>query len=398
MKKPRIFIAMHYLELGGAEAALIGLLQTIDPSRVDIDLFLYRHSGSYLTQIPDYVNLLPEIRQYASLESPIFEAIKRAPIIGLKRVITKYKFNRYLKKGGSENCASHFYMDNLIKSLPSLQHFGEYDLAISFLDPPHVVQDKVKAKKKIEWIHTDFNTISYDRKLTYSRWAANDKIISISDDISNSFGKVFPDLKQKIYKIENIISDKEIFNKSFEIPEEYSNLSKNLIILCTVGRLNSTPKNMKSIPVIAKLLKDEGLKFNWFIIGPGEQESLKEIIRDYGIENEVKLLGPKNNPYPFIRFCNIYIQPSLYEGKSIAVREAQILCRPVIITNYPTSSSQVKNGLDGIICGLGNQSIAYAILELVNDTCKQDEIKEYLSKHDYCLKEEVEKLYHLINE
>ena len=38
--KPRIFIAMHYMEIGGAETALVGLLNALDPARVDVDLFL----------------------------------------------------------------------------------------------------------------------------------------------------------------------------------------------------------------------------------------------------------------------------------------------------------------------------------------------------------------------
>ena len=69
--KKRIFIAMHYLEIGGAETALIGLLQTLDYSRYDVDLFLYAHRGEMMQYVPKEVNLLPEIPIYAQIERPM---------------------------------------------------------------------------------------------------------------------------------------------------------------------------------------------------------------------------------------------------------------------------------------------------------------------------------------
>ena len=58
--KHRILIAIHYMHLGGAEISLIGLLQALDPNKVDIDLFIYSHEGELIKLIPDYVNVLPE--------------------------------------------------------------------------------------------------------------------------------------------------------------------------------------------------------------------------------------------------------------------------------------------------------------------------------------------------
>lgn len=395
--KPKIILLMHYLELGGAEAALIGLLKTLDPNRVDVDLFLNQHTGSYMSKIPPYVNLLPENSQYASIESPIIKAILKSPKIAFYRIIAKLIFIKYIKNGGSVNCATHFMMDKLIGHLPSLYNLGNYDVAISFLDPPHIVQDKILAKRKIEWIHTDFNAIDYDKNLTYSRWAANDRIISISDDITKSFSCVFPSLKNKIYKIENIIPSDEIKGRSGEKPLEYSNISDK-VILCTMARLNTPQKNVTSIPAISRILKDRGLKFSWFVLGAGDKTSILNIILENKVESEVVLLGPQENPYPFVKYCDIYVQPSLYEGKSIAVREAQILRRPVIITDYPTSGSQVNDGIDGIICGMSNNEIAESILRLANNPSKRQEIENYLSLHDYGLSDEINKFYYIINE
>ena len=121
-----------------------------------------------------------------------------------------------------------------------------------------------------------------------------------------------------------------------------------------------------------------------------------ENIRVTNTDDCVKLLGKKENPYPYIANCDIYVQPSRYEGKSVTVREAQILGKPVIITNYPTAKSQVKDGVDGIICNINNDSIAEAIYNLAQNKETQIEISNYLASHDYGNENEVEKIYELL--
>lgn len=399
MKKPRILIHMHYLELGGAEKALIGLLEAIDKGKYDVDLFLNQHTGAYMSSIPTGIRLLPEIPEYSVLERPVWYAIRHGLLKSLwNKVIRVYKMKKYLKNmPGYCAVASHIYMDCVIKSLPSLYGLGEYDLAISFLDPPHIVQDKVRAKKKIEWIHTDFAAIKYDTQLTFNRWSKNDYIISISDDVTKSFCSIFPELKSKIRKVENIISTSLVRAQSNIEPScpTYSNQSCGLK-LCSIGRLNAIPKNFKSIPEIVAILKNKGLVVEWNIIGPGDKAEIEQLIQKYDVGDNVRLLGPKDNPYPYIKECDIYIQPSLFEGKSIAVREAQILCKPVIITSYPTSGSQIENGVDGIICGMENESIAQAIINLSTNDELKDEIISNLKKSDYGMLSEVEKIYEMI--
>lgn len=397
MSKPRIFIQLHYLEIGGAEKALLGLLDAIDKDRFEVDLFLNQHTGPFMNLIPEGINLLPEIPEYAALEQPLAYAIKhrlwRSVINKFQR---KHDLTSYLKKKeGYDAVASHVYMERDISSLPNLYHLGEYDLAISFLDPPHIVQDKVLAKTKAEWIHTDFSAIKYDADLTFDRWQRNDYIISISDSITESFLKLFPSLSHKIRVIENIISSKFVREQS-QVGEEEDTKEANRLTICSLGRINAYPKNFNSIPIIARLLKSRGLPFKWQIIGPGDDTEIKQLIKENGVENEILLLGPKANPYPYIANCDIYVQPSIFEGKSIAVREAQILCKPVIITNYPTAKSQITNGVDGIICEMDNESIANAIMNLANNESLQTKLSAYLAANDYGLTSEVEKLYTLI--
>ena len=396
--KPRIFINMHYMEIGGAERALLGLLNAVDTTKYDVDLFINQHTGEFMPLIPTNINLLLEEPRYSTLERPIFETIKKGHIdIAIARVVARLNHWLYTKaqKTNKEKDASIFqYVAKYTTPLlPKLHKLGVYDLAISFLTPHNIVKHKIQARKKIAWIHTDYSTISVNKDIESKVWCAFDKIISISDKVTETFSSCFPELGNKIIEIENILSPKFIRQQASEFkPSEYLTDKLNF---CSVGRF-CYAKNFESIPYIARLLVDKGLDFHWFIIGYGNTDEINRNITETGTQRYITLLGKKTNPYPYIAHCDIYIQPSRYEGKSITVREAQILCRPTIITNYPTAASQVKDRLDGIICDMSCESVADAIENLVRNQNLQQNIINYLSVNDYGNESEINKIYNLI--
>ena len=136
----------------------------------------------------------------------------------------------------------------------------------------------------------------------------------------------------------------------------------------------------------------------WYIIGwGGDEQLIRQKIAEAGMQDNVILLGKKTNPYPYIKACDIYCQPSRYEGKSVTVREAQMLCRPVVVTNYLTAPSQIKDGVDGRIVPMDNESCAKGLCDFIQDKALQENISSYLAQHDYGSKEEVNKLYALIS-
>ena len=114
------------------------------------------------------------------------------------------------------------------------------------------------------------------------------------------------------------------------------------------------------------------------------------------MEDHVIILGKKTNPYPYIKACDIYIQPSRYEGKSVTVREAQILCKPVIVTNYTTAPSQIKDGIDGVIVPMENAKCADGIVDFIKNKDLQSKIIDYLQTHHYGNEEEVEIIYKVL--
>ncbi|SEA72986.1 Glycosyl transferases group 1 [Xylanibacter ruminicola] len=399
---------MHYMEIGGAEISLIGLLQAIDYSLYDVDLFIHSHQGELMQFIPKEVNLLPEIKSYSYIERPLTDALRNGEWkIVYGRLMAKWQFVGYLKRKNPKDgsAALQYVARNIEPYLTSLYDYGEYDLAVSFLHPHNYVLSKVKAKKKICWIHTDYSTIDVDTELELPIWLGYDHIMSISSEASKAFLKVFPSLSSKVMIMENILSPRFVLGRSelmlqSEVEKEMPR-EDNLVRLLSVGRF-SEAKNYDNVPDICKrvnaLLFDlnTSLSVKWYIIGYGDESLIHQKIAESGMEKNVIILGKRSNPYPYIKACDIYVQPSRYEGKSVTVREAQMLGKPVAVTNYATAASQIKDGVDGCIVPMDNEGCARGLAEFILDKELQNDIVDYLQTHDYGNESEIEKLYKLI--
>lgn len=396
MKK--ILIFSQAMEIGGAEKALLGLLENIDTTKYEVDLFLMRHSGELMKYIPSNINLLPEISQYADLAVPIGNVLKKGHF---KIAYGRYKGKKAAVKRVSElglgdnDVAIEYSHKYTAKYMPKISD-KEYDLAISFLTPHYFVTQKVNAKKKVAWIHTDYSRVEMDRESQLVMYSNYDKIASISDKAAEKFVRIFPSLKDKVITIQNILPEKYInkITDEFTVENEISN--DGSIKLLSIGRF-CTAKNFDNIPEICKLIRNQGVNIKWYIIGYGGDEQLiKDKIAEFNMQDYVIVLGKKENPYPYIKACDIYIQPSRYEGKCVAVCEAQILNKPVIITNYATSASQLTDGYDGVIVPMDNQGCAEGIARVIRDEDLQNNLIENTKKTGYTNKNEIEKIYKLI--
>ena len=402
MKKPRIFINMHYMELGGAERALLGLLNALDTDRVDVDLFLNQHTGEFMSLIPEKINLLPERRGYNAIERPMFQILREGQLgVALGRWWARRQSRRYhatlTGDARKANSSIFQYVASAVQPfLPSLEDLGEYDLAISFITPHNIVLNKVQAKKKVAWIHTDYSTIHVNVDKELPVWSGYDYIASISPDCTRAFLKVFPSLESKIIEIENILSP-EFVRSQADLLDVSSEMPAGGLKLLSIGRFTSA-KNYDNVPAIARHIVEAGRKdLRWYIIGFGGDEALiRQRIVETGMQQHVIVLGKKENPYPYIKACDLYVQPSRYEGKSVTVREAQILCKPVIVTNYPTAGSQIRDGQDGIIVPMDNKGCACGIINIINDSSRLQAITDFLITHDYGNEQEVDKLYSLL--
>lgn len=397
MKK--ILIVSQAMELGGAERALLGLLENIDTTAYEVDLFLMRHSGELLDQIPSGIHLLPEMKEYSGLAIPMVTLLERGQLsVLLGRLYGKLKAKHRVKElslHGDNAVGLEYSHKYTAWAMPTISK-KQYNLVISFLTPHYFAAQKTTADKKIAWIHTDYSVVQVDVKSELAMWSQFDWIASISDDVTNSFLKTFPSLKNKTILVENIMPTKHLQALASQSSAEQMLVNGDGIKLLSIGRF-CTAKNFDNVPEICKLIREQGLNVTWYLIGYGGDESLiRQKIQKCGMEDHVIMLGKKSNPYPYIKACDVYIQPSRYEGKCVAVREAQMLGKPVIITKYATSASQLEDGVDGIIVPMDNEGCAKGIADVLRDPKLLEKLTETCKQRDYSNAQEVEKLYQLM--
>lgn len=396
--KKKILITSFDLAIGGVERSLIGLLNHIDYERYDVDLLLFKQEGEFLSFLPSGPNLLPEIPEYTTFRKSIPQLAKEGFVrIGLSRFFAKYISQvhgkiKQIKEPGYLTIQYGWELAN--RFLPEIN--TEYDVAIGFLWPHHFIGEKVRAKKKIGWVHTDYSNIFINQKLEKRMWKKLDNIVAVSDDCSKTFLNQLPNLKTKMKVIENILSPRFVREQAdLDFPIEMKKI-QGKTILVTVGRL-SHAKGLDNAINACKKLIDSGYEIKWYVVGYGPLEmELNHLIIELGLENDFFLLGKKSNPYPYIKHCDIYVQPSRYEGKSVTIREAQILGKPVIITNFPTAKSQADDGVDALITPQGIDGIVEGIRRVLDDEILKNKLIKNVKSRDYGNENEIQKLYSLI--
>lgn len=388
------------MRLGGAERALIGLLNSIDYSQYKVDLFLFLHEGEMMPLIPKEVNILPENKKYAGMLQSVLGNLKQGNLdILYGKLRAKNKAANFIKKNkiGPQNLVYDNYLQReVLPFLPTITT-EDYDLVISFLTPHYVATQKVQAKKRIAWIHTDYSFFEFDRAAELKMWAEYRYIASISGAVGHSFEKQFPELKSRLVEIENIMDPDFIHRQAdaFSVSREMPEIIGEHRIL-SIGRF-SEAKNFDQIPKISKSLLELGISLRWYLIGYGDHGPLiRQRIAEAGMERHVIILGKKKNPYPYLKACDVYIQPSRFEGKAVTVREAQILAKPVVITNFSTAKSQLSSGVDGWIVPMETTACVAGIAKFLQDKKLQQTLIENCQETDFGNRNEVQKIYRLM--
>lgn len=392
MKK--VLIASFDMEVGGVERSLLSMLNHFDYDRYEVDLMLYSHTGDFMELLPVGPTLLPENNIYKTFRMPVSQVMKNGNwTIGLTRVLARYKAN--LQKNEETGYKQMQYMwKYALPFLPKMEK--EYDIAISYLWPHYFIAEKVKASTKIAWIHTDFSTVETDSDMDLQMWQQYNKIMAVSEECKKAFINKYSSLHKKVCVMENITSPDFVKDLAHDSVDNRM-VKDDRFKLITVARL-SYAKGIDQAVKALKILHDQGFKdIAWYIVGYGGDEKLiRKLIKENKLEDSFILLGKKLNPYPYIKASDLYVQPSRYEGKAVTVVEAQILAKPVLITNYATAQSQVRTGVDGNICQMSVEGLAEGIEKLYNNKQARDLLINNCEKIDFSNQIELNKLYKLV--
>lgn len=396
VRRKEILIIGPGMEIGGVERSLLGLLDSLDYSTCNVDLFLYAHTGELMPYINPHVNLLPEEAYYSLVNWPIFRLIFRGHFyVATIRLWSKlWGGIRAKRQGtGSVNTAlCRKLLTRRIKNLPK-----KYDIVFSFFQPHYYALQRVRASEKIGWVHTDYSSEyeSQDRDFFMPMWKGLDKIACVSESVKKSFDSVYPELKENTIVIENLLPMELIKSQSLEFSATREMPRDGSFRILSIGRF-CTAKAFDEAIRAANTLHEKGIDFKWYFIGYGpDEEMLIKLISELKSEDYTIILGKKTNPYPYIVECDLYVQPSRYEGKAVTVTEAQILHKPVMITRYATSASQVEEGVDGYICEMGVEGIVEGLSFLLDhQDIRQKLIAGTMSKK-YDNSEEINKIWNL---
>ena len=394
--KKILFMCIN-MNIGGTEKALLTMLNEIDDSKYDITLLMLEEYGGFLNEIPSFVKV-KYVDEYKSIKPFVNEPPKilikrliknKAYLTGLSTLLN-YSISKITKN-------ISYYYKYILKNIKGIDE--EYDLAVAYAGPmdfiTYFVLNKIKAKKKVQWIHFDINKIGFNRKFAKRNYKKFDKIFVVSEEGKEKLINLIPALNNKVEAFFNIISCNLIENMS-KNEKSFDDLFDGVRIL-TVGRLSKEKGQELTINVLARL-KNEGYKVRWYCIGDGpEKDNYRNRIKSLDIENDYILLGSKLNPYPFMKDCDIYVQPSKHEGYCITLGEARCFDNPIVTTNFTGANEQIKNEVTGLVCDISEQGIYQAIKRLLDNKELYKDIRINLSNEIVDSTNEISKLEKLVN-
>lgn len=386
MKK--LLIVMSTLYNGGAEKSLVNFLNELPEDKYEVDLLLFKREGMFLKQVPEFVTVLETPEKVKKLYGNLKGAGMLMPVKLLGTVVSKVMSKNFREQKSIR--WKYFYGS----SIPKLQK--HYDAAMAYISGEilYYLDEKVEADRKIVWIHNDYKAAKHPRKYDYPHLKNMDYIVSISDMCVNILKDEFPEFADKIGYLPNITSSVVIEKRSEEFyPQEFE---KDCFNILSIGRLSEQKGFDMAIEAVGKL-KDINKKFKWYIIGNGElEDELLSQIEKAGLQEKVVLLGTRDNPYPYIKNCSLFVQPSRYEGKSVVLDEAKILGVPIMATNYPTVGDQLINGTEGIVVDMNPEGIAKGIKDILEKTTDMEKCVAYLKSHEYGNQSEIKLYYEVI--
>ena len=376
MKK--LLFVINTLGYGGAERALLNLLGALDPAQYQISLFVLTGQGELIHELPAYVGILNADYNDCSVltkagRTHLLRCVLRAGIG--KGLLVKRA--RYLLKNLYRMCrekriqADKLCWRILAEGAPAPE--GEYDLAVAYLEggATYYVADRVRAKKKAAFVHIDYVQAGYGKALDLDCYQRMDHIFTVSNEVKEHFLEVYPSYENKVSVFPNLVDQKRVCRLAEE-GEGFSDAFHGVRIL-TVGRLTEQKRYDVAIDAMALLKKTSPVPVRWYVLGEGAlREQLERQIQKLGLEKEFHLLGVKANPFPYYRECDLYVHATGYEGKSIAIQEAQILGKPILATDCSGNREQIEPDVDGRLCRLDSQSVSDEILWMIAhpDRCK----------------------------
>ena len=398
--RKKILFVTNTMGRAGAEKCLQALLELLDPSQYDLSVYSIINRGELYSDMPAYVHILNKnpctksVLDRAGLAAIgrqiLWSLLKKCSFITYIPYFLRVLFHQIRVK--RLDFSKLFWM---LLARNAQRFDEEYDLAVAFIAgaATYYVANYVKARKKVTYVHIDYLAAGYSPKLDRKYYDKFDRVFCVSDTVRKVFLTAYPEYGEKTFFFHNMVPRERILRLSKE-GEGFTDGFDGLRIL-TVGRLHYQKAYDLAIPALAELRR-RGHNVRWYVIGEGaEEDNLRALIRQNGVEDSFILLGTTPNPYPFIAGCDIYSQASRFEGWCIALAESLVLARPVLASRCAGNEEQVTDGETGVLIDLSTENIVEGMEKLITSPELREKFTRNLSGVALDFKKDLEMLYAL---
>lgn len=375
------------LQSGGVSKSIVNLLNVMDRTTYDVHLLLLDRAGDILSPyLPSDITVHVN-REIENLHRGLRGV--RALLFTGHLLLAFGSLLRMLMSKISRAWAGRW----LAYLMPRFTDLT-FDLIIDYggQQQLYYMVDKLDGKKKITFFHNDYSKWPYYYAADRLYYPKVDQILSISQTCVDVLKAYFPDCKDKISVMQNISSPVLITKQANETVD----LPIAPLLLVSLGHIMRRKGTDFSIDA-AKILQKKGVEFKWMLVGKVVEKDLIRRIEQEGLADRFVVLGIRSNPYPYIKAADIYVHPARFEGKSIALDEAKILCKPIVVTNFSTVNDQFEDRVNASICEMNGGALADAIIELATNKELCQSYVAYLNAHIVDNSSEVEKLYAFID-
>lgn len=356
MKK--VLFIIGALDSGGVAKSIVNLLNAIDRKEREVHLLMMHDvNGPFQKYLPEDVQVhrIAETGWLLEGWSGISQLIKHGHLLLALGSLLRMLLSRIDKP------AAGWLLSRLFPALP-----GDWDVIVDYNGQQQLyyMVDKLKGKKKISFFHSDYHKWPYYERMDRKYFPQVDAICTISEQCVQSLKEVFPEVADKVKLVPNISLPEMIYKLAKE-PVEMPPLHG--VVFATVGHV-SYNKGIDLIIGASKILKQKGLDFSWILVGSTDAaEGYVNEIMQSDLKDNIYLVGVQSNPYAYMQRADIIVHPSRFEGKSITLDEAKILCKPVVVTNFSTVYDQFEDGVNACICQMTGDAIANTIMYLLRD-------------------------------
>ena len=389
MTKKKLLFVVNSLHCGGAEKSLVSLLSLLDYDRYEVHLQMFYPEGMFFKLLPEQVQILPEIpylRFCRNGKGPLRWYVTRF------RTSLELRLKRAYRGHPLHDAQCYWkYSGDAFELLPTY-----YDAAIAWGqgNPTHYVAEKAQAKRKLAVVNVNYEASGHNKEFDRNIYEAYDQILLVSEHLHKLMEDVYPDMTERMRTLYDLRNQSLIENMADEfVPYKKS---KGVPILATVGRM-AVQKGYDLAVEAAALLKKRGIAYQWYLVGNGpEYARIKTMIAERGLSETVFAVGAKENPYPYMKHADVYVQTSRFEGYCLTLSEARGLRIPPVSTDFDVVHDQLRHGENGLIVDMTPEAIAEGIETMLMDDALRESIRQTLSAERVGNEEEIENFYKLL--